>query len=221
MKRGILLLPVLAVVLLASPAMAAISGVYVEARTCDVWTGPCFANAEMGLSGKHAVMGWKVEKGEFDNVALDGLGVVAVIAARDTLGLPQSGAARSVLIVDSKATPQQRDALVKLAKAQGGKLLTNVLSIQTAPVNIEICDCPGNACARLNVKDLAQIETRCIHDKHDKVCGNEEAFYPALSKNVKVKAAMAVKHSYQGKEFKETWLDHERRGAYIGSFEVR
>ena len=30
---------------------ANISGEYLEARTCVVYTGPCFANAEMGLTG--------------------------------------------------------------------------------------------------------------------------------------------------------------------------
>ncbi len=30
---------------------ANISGEYIEARTCNVYTGPCFANAEMGLAG--------------------------------------------------------------------------------------------------------------------------------------------------------------------------
>ena len=28
-----------------------ISGDFLEARTCDVYTGPCFANSEIGVSG--------------------------------------------------------------------------------------------------------------------------------------------------------------------------
>ena len=40
-----------------------ISGNYLEARTADVYTGPCFANAETGLVGQLAVMGWKVSQG--------------------------------------------------------------------------------------------------------------------------------------------------------------
>ncbi len=80
----LLSLAVLALALVAAPASAAgISGSYIEARTCDVWTGPCFANAEVNLDGKHAVLGWKIDKGNLDNVALDGLGIVAVIAASD------------------------------------------------------------------------------------------------------------------------------------------
>src|SRR3954465_4936968 len=110
----LLTLAVLALALVAAPVSAAgISGSYIEARTCDVWTGPCFANAEVNLTGKHAILGWKIDQGSLDGVALDGLGVVAIVAASDTLGIPQTGPARALLLVDKKATSAQRDALVK------------------------------------------------------------------------------------------------------------
>ena len=77
------------------PVQAAdITGQYVEARTCDVWTGPCFANADFNLGGKHAVLAWKVGKGSLGEVNIDGLSVVAVVSARNTLGLEQNGPAR-------------------------------------------------------------------------------------------------------------------------------
>src|SRR5947209_9694861 len=101
----------LALVCPASPTPAGLTGQYVEARTCDVWTGPCFANADFNLTGKNAVMGWRVDRGSLDNVSLDGLGVVAVISASDTLGLEQTGPGRAVLIVDRRANAAQRDAL--------------------------------------------------------------------------------------------------------------
>ena len=50
-------------------------GTYVEARTADVFVGPCFANSEVELVGELAVMGWKIEKGSWDGVKLDGLDV--------------------------------------------------------------------------------------------------------------------------------------------------
>src|SRR5215212_8477080 len=87
---------------------ADITGQYVEARTCDIWTGPCFANADFNLTGKHAVMAWRVDRGTLDNVKLDGLSVVAVVSAGNTLGLKQDGPAKVILIVDSKADAAQR-----------------------------------------------------------------------------------------------------------------
>lgn len=214
-------LAALALVVIAVPAQASsITGQYVEARTCDVWTGPCFANAEMNLSGKHAVMGWKIDKGTIGDVRLDGLSVVAVVAASDTLGLAQTAASKAILIVDEKASPAQREALIKLAKQQAGSLVNKVVQVEAAKVNLDVFQCKDGACALLNA-GTARIETRCLDNHHDKVCGNESAFYPPLSKNVKATAALAVEHSFKGKAFNETWSDSERRGAYVGSFEIK
>jgi hypothetical protein len=220
MKRT-LALTAAALLLSCAPLSAAgLTGRYIEARTCDVWTGPCFANAEMNLGGKHAVMGWLVEKGTLGDVRLDGLGVVAVVAARDTLGLKQTGPARSVLIVDRRADSAQREALIRLAKRQGGELVGNVVAVQTAAVELDVCGCAEGGCGTLKAGG-ARIETRCLEDKHDKVCGNESAFYPPLARGVKVLPALAVEHSYTGKGVNETWQDTGRRGAYLGSFDLR
>ena len=214
-------LAVCALLVVMAPAGAAgITGQYVEARTCDVWTGPCFANADFNLAGKNAVMAWRVDKGSFDNVSLDGLGVVAVIAASDTLGLEQTGPAKAVLIVDKKATPSQRQALVRLAQRQGGKLLSNVVAVQDAAVNLTVCDCEGKSCAEVQA-GTAHIKTRCIDSHHDKACGNETAFYPPLARGVRAIPAAAVEHGYRGTGLDQTWRELERRGAYVGSFEVR
>jgi hypothetical protein len=204
-----------------APANAAgLTGQYVEARTCDVWTGPCFANADFNLGGKNAVMAWKVDRGSFDNVNLDGLGIAAVLSAGNTLGLEQSGPARTILIVDSRATAEQRKALVRLAKQQGGKLLDNVIAVQAATVNLTQCECKGEVCAEL-VAGGAKIKTRCLDAKHDKACGNESAFYPPLASGVTVLPAAAIEHTFTGEGLRETWRDFDRRGAYVGSFAIR
>jgi hypothetical protein len=215
-------LPFVALALIVAAPLRAgeISGKYIEARTCDVWTGPCFANAEMNLSGKHAVMAWKVEKGSLDDVQLDGLSVVAVISASDTLGLEQTGTARVVLIVDSGATAAQREALVRLARMQGQKLIGDVVAVQNAKIEMEVNNCKEGGCALLQAGD-ARVETRCLDSAHDKVCGNESAFYPPLTKDANARPAMAVEHRFSGKGFNETWKDSERRGAYVGSFQTR
>jgi hypothetical protein len=199
---------------------AGVTGQYVEARTCDVYTGPCFANASTGLSGRHAVMAWKIDHGSVGAVKLDGLSVVAIVAAKDTLGLKQVVAGKSLVVVDEKATPEQRKALVELARREGGILLENVIDVRSAPINVEICECKGNACAKVKAGD-ARIETRCLDAQHDKACGNETAFYPPLAKDVQAKPAMAVKHAFTGLGFNETWSDSEQRGAYVGTFSIR
>jgi hypothetical protein len=215
-----LTLAVVALLLPGGPAPAAgLTGRYIEARTCDVWTGPCFANAEMNLDGKHAVLGWRVDHGSLNGARLDGLAVVAVVAASDTLGLTQTGTSRAVLIVDRRADAGQREALVGLARRQGGALLGYVVAVQAADVSLEVCDCAEGGCAVLDAGP-ARIRTRCVDHRHDKVCGNEGAFYPPLAAGVKARPAVAVEHSFTGKGVRATWQDAGRRGAYVGSFEL-
>lgn len=214
-----LVLPLL--ISLGSPAATAtVRGQYVEARTCDVYTGACFANADTGLIGKHAVLAWKVEAGTVGGVSLDGLGVLAVVAAPDTLGLKQSGPAKAVVIVDEKATPAQRAALVSFVRTQTANLVGEVIAVRAAPFDLTICECNGEGCATLKAGTV-KISTRCLNSDHDKACGNETTMYPPLTKGVTAKPAMAVEHSYTGKELNETWSDVGRRGAFVGSFVAR
>ena len=42
---------------------ADIRGEYIEARNADVYTGPCFLNAEVLIYGIRALMAWKVAEG--------------------------------------------------------------------------------------------------------------------------------------------------------------
>ena len=202
----------------ASPAT--VRGQYVEARTCDVFTGTCFANADTGIIGKHAVLAWKVESGTVNGTKLDGLGVVAVLAADETLGLKQRTVGRAVVIVDEKATKEQRAALVAFVQAQTGKLSGDVVAVRPAKIDLTICDCDGEGCATLKAGD-AKIATRCLEAAHDKACGNDMTQYPPLAKGVSAKAAMATEHSFKGKELNETWSDGGRRGAFVGSFATR
>src|SRR6266851_2263826 len=90
-----------------------IYGDYIEARTADVYTGPCFANSEAGLIGNLAVFGWKVDKGSWQGVNLDGLSVMGVIHASSTLGDVSRTVypVKAVLIVDDRADADQRLAL--------------------------------------------------------------------------------------------------------------
>src|SRR5438874_1303564 len=121
-------------------------GTYVEARTTDVWTGPCFANADFNIGGKQGVMAWRIDKGQAGGVSLDGLSVVAVVVAGNTLGLDQRSPAKAIIIVDKNANTDQREALVRFAQQQGGQLLEKVVKVESAAIKIDGCPCKKNAC---------------------------------------------------------------------------
>src|ERR1044072_7176057 len=91
-----------------------ISGDYVETRSADVWTGPCVANGEVNLAGDQAILAWRIDKGGWNGVSLDGLSVVSVVKAGATLGDTYNNPypAKAVMIVDDKATGEQQKALI-------------------------------------------------------------------------------------------------------------
>ena len=218
----------LAGALIALPACARaagpaghVSGQYIESRTADVYTGPCFANSEVNLTGQEAVLGWHVDKGTWGNVSLDGLNVAAVVRASATLGDAFSNPfpAKAVLIVDQRANAAQRAALVNFAQAQAGKLLSNVVATETEPIRFTI-DAGKHGTASLEAGDLAQITTRAITDA-DEICHNEEVYYePLVSHLTHAMPAVASKSSYSGNHLGSTWNESNRRSAFIGTFAV-
>ena len=204
------------------PAARGLSGNYMEARTADVYTGPCFANGEVEINGKEAVFGWKINNGSSKGVNLAGLGVVGVVRTQHTLGdihRPVNPAI-AVLIVDSRATAEQRSALVAFAKAQTPDLLTNVVEVKSAPIEliVENGNIHGGA-ARLTAGSLAEIATRGMTEA-DHTCGNEDIYYPPLTKLEHAMPAYALENSYKGDGLNETWSNRFHRSGFIGTFQV-
>jgi len=199
-----------------------LSGNYMEARTADVYTGPCFANGEVEINGKEAVFGWKINNGSWKGVNLAGLGVVGVVRAKYTLGdiHRPDNPATAVLIVDSKANAEQRNALVAFAKNQAPDLLTNVVSVKSAPIAlvVEKGNIHGGA-ARLTAGSLAEIATRGMTEA-DHTCGNEDIYYPPLAKLEHAMPAYSLENSYKGDGLDETWSVRFRRSSFIGTFQV-
>ncbi len=196
---------------------ASISGRYLEARTADVYTGPCFANAEMGLAGKEAVLAWQVGEGEWGGVPLDGLAIVAVVRARATLGDPHASPlpALSVLLVDERATPAQRDALVAFASEMGGELLRQQVAVEAVPIATRFDAADGSA--SVVAGNRVELRTRALRvlDHH---CGNEEVFYPPLTPTQGAVPAVALVQAYRGLGLGGTWSSSGKRAAFVGSF---
>ena len=199
-----------------------VSGNYIEARTADVFTGPCFANGEAEINGKEAVLGWKINNGSWKGVNIAGLGIVAVLRSENTLGDVHhpSNKIISALVIDERASAAQRDALVSFAKSQAPDLLKSVVKVQYAPVDLEVegGNLHGGA-AHLTAGSLAEIRTRAM-TAADHTCGNEDVFYPPLTKLEHAMPAYALENSYQGSGLGETWHSRLRRSSFIGTFQV-
>jgi hypothetical protein len=210
----------LAFAAMAVPAAAAeIQGDYLETRSADVWTGPCFANGETGLVGREAIMAWRVDKGTWQGVSLDGLSVVGVVKASATLGDPFASPypAKAVMIVDEKATTDQRAALVAFAREMGGGILDTVVRTEVAPIAMNVSRGHHEAKGTLQAGELAQVETRAVGEK-DKHCGNEDVYYPPLTSTDHALPAVAILDKFSGEGLGVSWTTHDKRNAFVGSF---
>lgn len=197
-----------------------IYGNYVEARTADVYTGPCFANSEVGLVGQLAVFGWKVSKGAWQGVDLDGLSVVGVVRAHHTLGDVYESAypVKAVIIVDSRANPEQRLALQSFAKHMAGDLLQDVVRVDYQPIELTFAhDDIHSMQANLTAGSLAKITTRALSEG-DHICRNEEVWYRPLTNLDHAMPAYAVANQFQGTGLGTTWSSPDKRSAFVGSF---
>jgi hypothetical protein len=207
--------------LLATAAQAQkISGDYIETRNADVYTAACFANSEIGLVGDQAILAWRVERGEWDGVKLDGLSVVGVAKASGTLGNPYENPypAKAVLIVDERATAEQQKALASFAQTMAGDLFKTVVRTETAPINIEV-DYDGEhpSAGRLKAGELADIVTRSLTAK-DRICGHEQAYFPPLAATSHSMPGVAVLDRFQGEGLDAVWTLRGKRSTFVGHF---
>jgi hypothetical protein len=207
--------------LIVPSGFAQISGDYVETRSADVYTGQCFANGEVNLVGNEAIMGWRVAKGSWDGVKLDGLSVVAVVRAKATLGDPYADPypAKSVLVVDDQASAAQKQALINFAKHMTGKLTDNVEQVISAPVDLAVAQTKEHhGRALLRAGNFVTVQTRAVNE-HDHICGNEETFYPPLTQTSHAMPAVALRDEYQGPGLNDVWSNSGKRSAFVGTFD--
>jgi hypothetical protein len=200
---------------------SSVRGEYIEARNADVYTGPCFANGETGQVGDLAVFGWSIQSGSWDGVNLDGLSVVGVVRASNTLGAGLGAfPAEAVLIVDEHANPEQRLALASFARRAGGDLLQKVVKTEYAPISFAVKDNNlHTATATLDATGLARIETRALKGADD-ICHNEVTFYPPLNKLDHAMPAYTVANRFMGEGLGTQWSSPGKRSAFVGSFHL-
>jgi hypothetical protein len=217
MKRALFAATILT--LAAAPLVAGgkgtLTGAYVEARTAEVFTGGCIMNSEAETMGKQAVLAWKVDRGSFNGVALDGLSVVAALAGDRNLGMTEMGGAkpdvRSALYVDARANGAQQLALVAMANELSKGLVGSI--VQVTPTAIQFADHGSEVevAAGQVALDISK------HLTHDPTCGAMQWFHPFASVD-EASMGVAVKHAFTGSALGTKWSDPNKRSAFFGTF---
>jgi hypothetical protein len=209
-----------AVITLAAASLAAggkgtVSGEYVEARTAEVFTGGCIMNSEAETMGKQALLAWRVERGSFNGIAIDGLSIVAAVSGDRNLGMQEMGgekpSVRSALFVDQRANAAQQLALVAMANELSKGLVGTIVQVTPAPIEFvdhgsEIQVTAGPASLDVNK-----------HMTHDPTCGAMQWFHPLAIVDAAT-IGVAAEHVFTGNALGTKWSDPNKRSAFFGRF---
>src|SRR5438552_7971989 len=95
-------------------------------------------NSEAETMGKQAVLAWKVDRGSFNGIAIDGLSVVAALSGDRNLGMTEMGGAKptvkSAMFVDARANAAQQLALVAMANELSNGIVGTIVQVTPAPI---------------------------------------------------------------------------------------
>lgn len=224
-KKSFVPVAVVLSVLLTAPLASAgtIQGIYMETRTCQVYTGPCFANAEIGLAGKNAIMAWKIQQGSMDcgdqgDVDLAGLSVVLVTRASETLafrGVDDPRTLKSVILVDERASSAQREALIQFARhhaGRAGKVIARIDSV-AIDMKLDLLELRGELSAGKQVT----LKTRKARPE-DCICSNESAYYPPLASVENFVPSVTIEGQFNGRGLGTRWSTPGDRSSYMATF---
>jgi hypothetical protein len=193
-----------------------VTGTYAEARTAEVFAGGCVMNSEAGTAGKQAVLAWKVDRGAFNGVSLDGLSIVAAVSADKNLGIKEIGGGRATtkaaVYVDRRASAPQQAALIAMAHELSNGVVDTV--VQVTPTAITFTD--DSQAVRVSA-DQASLEVN-KQMNHDPSCGAMQWFHPLSTMNKDAAMGETEKHSFSGSSLGTKWSDPHRRSAFFGTF---
>src|SRR6476646_2313676 len=192
-----------------------ISGSYVEARTAEVFTGGGIMKGEAATAGREALLVWKVDRGSFDGVPLNGLAVVAAIAGDQNLGIREIGGAaaatKAAIFVDDRATPAQRSALVAMAKQHSNGMVSKVVELSSSPIQyVDASDA-----IRVSAKSLRLTVNKELD--HDPSCGARQWFHP-LAEVSNPAMGTTAENTFEGAALGTKWSDPNKRSSFFGTF---
>jgi hypothetical protein len=191
---------------------AQLQGDYIEARSASVYAGPCHYSNEAVTDGRSATAAWRFTDGAWNGVSLKGLSAVAIISAKANLA-EDTASRRSVLYLDSRATPQQTAALRSLFSEKYGTMLGQVVATRAASTQVS----NNGLDYRVRVEGVAQLDVNrypCTHCTQD-----AQIWYQPLAPAQNVIVGKTTRTAFNDKALGLSWDDRqEANSAFVGTF---
>lgn len=135
---------------------------YLTCCNCD-WGCPCNFNARPSQGNCNGFGAWRIKQGVFGDTRLDGVVFAGVWFFP---GLVEEGNATARLYVDSKATPEQRQAIEAIFSGQHGGGMFEIFAdlvnkwhpTKVADIEFEM----GDGTGRVIIDDLFELESELL-----------------------------------------------------------
>lgn len=185
-----------------------LSGDYVEVRSNHVLGGGCTFSAEAETDANEAIIAWRITDGELAN-----LSVVAAILGKGNLGLGRHDR-ETVLFIDAKATPEQRQALRQAFTTRYAALFGTVKSVESAAMTFRRT---GEA-YEVVIPDRIHVATgQMTALDHEPSC-EKRVWYSPFTTDASTTLVKTVMNAYTGNVLRSTWSIPNKRSAFIGTF---
>jgi len=105
-----------------------IKGAEISACNCE-WGCPCQFNALPSHGNCRACVGMRIDEGHFGDISLDGLMFVGMFAWPKAI---HEGHGEALAVIDERANPAQREALLKILSGQETEPFATIFSVVAA-----------------------------------------------------------------------------------------
>lgn len=136
-----------------------LEGRLLEVCNCRVLC-PCWIGEDPDNGTCDTIVAWHFDKGKVENVDVSGRTIVCMAHVPGNI---LEGNWRAAVYVDDKATPQQKDALLKVYTGQLGgpvgdlvKLIGEVVSVESVPITFDVNE--GRGMIKVGDAGYAQLE---------------------------------------------------------------
>jgi len=190
-----------------------IQGEYFESCNCEVLC-PCLLS---GLTARpteghcDVVLAFRIDKGNYGNIDISGLNAAQALI---TPGPMAQGNGTMAVYVDSRATPDQRDALESIFTGSAGgppSMLAGVVSKQMPPKAVEIKFSMHGHERKLSIPGITEITIEGITGRGKDVVWFDNVGHPYSSR---LAAAKATNSSYADHSLK--FQNSGRNGHFSG-----
>ena len=118
---------------------------------------------------------------------------------------------RTALVVDARATPAQRKALVAMAQALSPRMVSDVVEITASPIEFVA----GERDVRV-AGGAFRVAVRKELD-HTMSCGNKQWFSPLAAVH-HAEMGTTIENAFSGSSLGTRWSDPNKRSAFYGVF---